>query len=367
MILALGLQGVSAQKSDNFIHAAYSMSGSLKDVNYVRKVNFGQFQYHYIMAAPAWKAEDFDLSQEEINKKYVTDHAYGKEKKAGGLVPEYIKNIHKAGSKVMVSFPGKEFIDIAKSASRRDKFAVMMAAFVQKYGYDGIELDWEHTINLNMHCEFVKKIRQELDKLPQTKRYYVTTALHSYQRYSQELAREVIKYVDWINIMTYDMGGGIWGAVPTHNTPLAEMKSTLKIWDVFPKDRLCIGLASYGFYYKGLNPGEKVAKGNLGDYGRYCDYKELPALQQAGWVEKWDATQEAPYYYSPDGKEFMTLDSHRSLKAKIDWVVEQGFRGVFWWEFYCDYTLPEKGQKYGSHLLMDYVSTLVDPLIDKKK
>jgi len=55
--------------------------------------------------------------------------------------------------------------------------------------------------------------------------------------------------------MTYDMEGGFWtkNKWVTHNTPLDKMKERLKAWNIFPPDKLCIGLVNYGYGYNGLN------------------------------------------------------------------------------------------------------------------
>lgn len=360
-----------AKGGENFVHATYVTSGQLKNADYVKKIKLGQFQFHYMMAGPAWTASDFDLSQQQINSKYVDRHSYTSVASTEVFVPDYIRAVHRNGDKILISLPGSEFIDIARDAGRREKFAAMVAAFVEKYDYDGVELDWEHTVQLDLHTLFLTDIRAELNKLADNgKQYYVTTALHWFQRYSQQQADLLSRQIDWINVMTYDMGGGIWGtAAANHNTPLAEMQSELKAWDVFSPSKICIGLANYGFYYKGLKPGERVpAGGNLGQYGRYCNYNELPALvRDKGWTESWDSTQQVAYYSSADGTEFMTLDSPRSLEAKIEWVDSQNYRGVFWWVLYSDFVFPDKGQRYGKSLLMDYVTTLVKPIEKAKK
>ena len=59
--------------------------------------------------------------------------------------------------------------------------------------------------------------------------------------------------------MTYDMGGGIWGQVPSYNTPFDNMKRSLQDqWSGFSPDKLCIGLANYEFYYKDVSPGQRL-------------------------------------------------------------------------------------------------------------
>ena len=109
-----------------------------------------------------------------------------------------------------------------------------MVAFIDKYDLDGIEVDWETAVTLPLHEVFVREIREKLNVLESRKgrKMYLTTALHSWQRYSKELAGKVSRSLDWINIMTYDMGGGIWGNVPTHNTPLDRIITDLKAWEM---------------------------------------------------------------------------------------------------------------------------------------
>lgn len=53
----------------------------------------------------------------------------------------------------------------------------------------------------------MKDIRQQLNSAEKkmNKKLYLTTALHSYHKYSKQLADEVSKQVDFINIMTYGM------------------------------------------------------------------------------------------------------------------------------------------------------------------
>ena len=365
LFFALVVSGLFAGSDLNagdgrLINATYSVTGWLKsDADIVEKELAG-FDFIYLMAPPAWQVEDFDLAQSEIDRKYVDEFAYSDE----SLIRTYISTVHKTGGKVLCSFPGTAFIDIASSEDRSRKFARMMAAFVEKYDYDGIELDWEHTIKEDLHLKFMQKIREELNILGKGKRqYWLTTALHPYRVYTPEQAEQLCACVDWINIMFYDMGGGRWGTVATHNCPLDRMKATIETtsWRYFPHVKLHIGLASYGFYYKGIRPGETVPDGKkLSDLGaRYCNYTELPPLLEKGWTEQWDGIARCAYFFSPDRTEFMTLETRRSMDAKLDWVEEEGFGGVFWWEYSCDWIRPEKPGEKGVHLIMDYVTERV--------
>lgn len=347
-----------AAPPDNFVYSTYVVGSKIKsDVNTAQQ-NMSEFDCIYLVAPPKWIADDFDKSQDFVNKKYVQEYKHANE----CYIHKYVRNVHKSGNKILCSFPGREFIDIASFPQRRVRFAKMMAQYVRKYNYDGIELDWEQTFEIDKHNAFMAEIRKALDELNSQEHLLLTTALHSHHKYTQEQAAQLVKSADWINLMCYDMGGGCWNStLAKHNAPLDVISKQVAWWTFFPKEKLCIGLASYGFYYKDLMPETKTKEGlTLEDHGRYCSYTELPKLIEKGWYERWDETAQCSYYISPDNNDFMTLESSRSIKAKMDWVYEEGFRGVFWWEFHCDW-IPSTDKSRGKHLIMDEVTRVVKP------
>jgi chitinase len=85
----------------------------------------------------------------------------------------------------------------------------------------------------------------------------------------------------------------------------------------------------------------------------------LPSLLSSGWKESYDSAAEASYYFSPDGKSFITIDNNRSIDRKMDFIAAGRYRGVFWWEFYCDLTQPAPGQAAFGHLLIDPVESRI--------
>lgn len=339
------------------INATYAV-GSRFDEAGIDAADLAKFDFVYLNAAPEWSPSDFDLSSDEVVRKIVGSHRYDNE----AAIRKLVAVVHANGGKILCSFPGQEFIEIAPDTDRSRKFAAVMADFVKKYDYDGIELDWEHTVTEELHASFIRDIRQALDTLSAgARKYWLTTALHHYRTYTPDVAARLAADVDWINIMYYDMGGGIWGKAASHNAPLPEMKrSALVDWNMFPADKLHIGLPSYGFYYKGISPGQTVPEGkSLRDFGRYCGYTELPGCLENGWTEKWDDAAQSAYFFSPDGSEFMTLETERSLDMKVDWVLESGFGGVFWWEYSCDLVKPDVTGGETRHMVTDFVTKRV--------
>lgn len=358
---ALSVVGCTHKAEDSpkpMLHAMYAVESEWTSPDDVVVPELDAFDFVYLMAAPDWSPEDFDTTQEAIIDRFVDGHTYAHPEGIRAL----IDGVHSQGGKILCSFPGVTFDQVVADTARTDKFAAMMAAFINKYDYDGAEVDWEKTVTEETHLDFMRRIRRELDRTADGKRrYWLTSALNSAHSYTPEMAAELSDVLDWVNIMFYDMGGGIWETVPTHNSPLDKIDSVYRRnWAAFEPTKLHIGLPNYGFYYKGISPGMVVDEGKtLRDYGRYCHATELPELIEKGWAEVWDEQASCPYYVSPDGNEFMTLESPRSLDEKYRWVADNGFGGIFWWEYSCDWIKPDVPGERGRHLLTDHITAKI--------
>ena len=363
-----------ADKSREFIHGVYIVGGWLKDEQ-IKQTRFEEFNFIYLQGGPYWKAKDFEMSKNDVMNKLVRNHLYSSK-----LAPilKLIAKAHKKKVKVLVSLNGrKRFNPIANDSKKRELFAHVMAEFVKKYNYDGIEIDWEHTYERIPFILLMIELRKALNSLEDgsgtpKRKYYLTTALHPFRKFTKGQAKKLSDAVDWINIMTYGMGCGTWGRTPKHNTPLSgpetkvSIKNALRKWSVFPPDKLCIGLANYGFLYKGISPGQKC-EGPLRKKARSFTYKEFPALLKKGWKESYDEEAEAPYYFSPNKADFLTIDNERSLDRKMEWIFKKGFRGVFWWEFQHDYFPPAGKGKYARHPLIDHVEKTIEKFEKESK
>lgn len=127
--------------AQEFIHTTYMVGNSLKNVEQIRQIDYQKFQYIYLMAAPKWVQEDFTQPQKNIIQKLVTEHQYTKDQNIE-MIPLLIEEAHKNGTKVLLSFPGKEdFTKKVSSIQQQSKLIDMMIQFIDKYNYDGIEID----------------------------------------------------------------------------------------------------------------------------------------------------------------------------------------------------------------------------------
>lgn len=349
---------IAVSDPQRYLNTTYSVAERLKSDEMVSKEAVAAFDFHFCMAGPQWEAADFDLTEEEILRRYVEEFSYtgSKEKER---MPAYIANIHATGGKILCCFPGAEFIRITTDPQRSAKFATMMAAFVKRFDFDGIDLDWEHTIEPDLYVGFIRRIREALDALQLTKPLYLTSALNTSVVFTPGQAEELCKHLDWINLMYYDMGGGSWGRKASHNTPLNEIRRSLATdWASFPKEKLSIGLANYGYMYRDIRPETELPEGETLE--RYCTgsvgYKIMPELLAKQWTSVYDTTAHCSYYFSPDQSEFITTDDPQSIDRKLEWLLEAGYNKIFWWEYSCDWVAPKRTGERGEHLLMDRVS-----------
>lgn len=345
-----------ASQAPDFIHGTYSVESLLSRAELLNP-GYDAFQFIYLMATPDWKKLDFDLPQSRILD-YADAFDYSRENGTMSLVPAMIEKAHAADAKILLCFGGQqEFKPFLENPERISKFVAYMVRVAGNNDYDGIDIDWEITLDKELHIRMMHELREKLDELSRRtgRYYYLTTALSIDHVYDRKLADRLSPSVDWINIMSYDMCEGIWGHTPSHNTAMNIMRTRLKNWKVFDRKQLCIGLANYGYYYKGLKPGQK-ADDVLSKYGSYITYREFIPKLAAGWTEEYDPAAEVSYYFSPDRNEFVTIDSPSSVLEKIEWIKANGYRGAFWWEFHHDYTAPDSENPAGSHALIDGVT-----------
>jgi chitinase len=157
----------------------------------------------------------------------------------------------------------------------------------------------------------------------------------------------LLETMDWVNVMTYDYAGE-WTDRALHNAPLhassklpdgaASIEQTIRFLideRKMPPQRIALGLPLYG---RGFAVAEPYASTEGAPRARHgsVDYNEIVELQRDGWQRQWDDDAKAPWLIAPDEKEVIGYDDAESLAGKTSWAMEQGLRGVFFWEVDAD-------------------------------
>ncbi len=242
------------------------------------------------------------------------------------------------------------FSMMARDAAKRTEFCQSVKALLDKHGLDGIDIDWEYPTQsadgeTGCHPDDTKNFNLVLKELRET---LGTGKIISFA--SSSSAKYVdwptaMKYLDYVNVMTYDMGAAPNG----HNSPLH--KSSLfnhRSWDEsvdahvkggVPKNRMVMGVPFYGKAEK--NPSEST---KIFDYS--VRYYEIPDILEKGTYKgkalarkvyrRWEATSMVPYLVDDAGKNVLSYDDPESVGLKGSYVVANGHLGAMFWEYRCD-------------------------------
>jgi GH18 family chitinase len=288
--------------------------------------------------------------------------------------------------KVLISVGGwtlsSPFSDVALTAASRQKFARSAVDFITRYGFDGVDLDWEYPVgggdggNVNRPADkqnytlLLAEIRQQLDQraAQDGKRYLLTIAAPagSDKMVHFELAR-IAEIVDWINVMTYDYHGA-WENATNHHSPLQRnpqgptpaalgytVDATVRGYLAagVPASKLVLGIPAYGRSWSGVSvaaqPGTDLAAAGLfrsasgpgpGSFeAGSLDYKDVVARlasQPPVYQRLWDAAAQAPIMVASSLGVLVTYEDQQSLAAKIDYANDHGLGGFMLWELSGD-------------------------------
>ena len=272
--------------------------------------------------------------------------------------------------KVLVSVGGwswsKGFSDAALTEKSRLKFAKSCAVFVDKYNLDGIDLDWEYPNQIgagNTHrfedvhnfTLMLKTVREQLNLLAEkeekNKHYLLAIATGADNAYvkNTELG-EIHKYIDFLNIMTYDFYNGLHKTNGHHSNykpsaqPNLDMNSVVNAVDMhieagFPADKINLGIPFYGRIWKGVKAdGKQILFNEAETVGMGIDYEKFHQnINANGFTRYWDEAAKAPYLWNPDEKTFISYEDEESIQYKIKYLKEKGLAGVMFWEYSADY------------------------------
>jgi chitinase len=289
---------------------------------------------------------------------------------AGDIVELNSLKAGKPGLKVLVSVGGWTwsggFSDAALTEESRAKFARSCAAFVKEYQLDGIDLDWEYPNQPgagNIHRPedvqnftlMLKAVREELDLMAENEakgnHYLLTIATGADEAYvkNTELG-ELHKYIDFLNIMTYDFYNG-WHNVNGHHSnylssarPEMDKNSVVNSVEMhvnagFPVEKIILGIPFYGRIWKGVKTeSDQILFNKAETVGMGIDYVDFyQNINANGFTRYWDDTAKAPYLWNPAEKTFISYEDEESIKLKIEYLKKRGLAGVMFWEYSADH------------------------------
>lgn len=269
-------------------------------------------------------------------------------------------SVRKQGIRVVLSIQGygdnsKNFSNAAKTSQSRATFIENIVNVVEKYHFDGVDLDWEYPgwftpSKKDSEAENYTLLCQELNAALKGKNenYLLTAAIpggsEGFKRYDLE---ECSKYLDYIHLMTYDLEVS---SKVYHHTALytnigkgtaqdASVDSSVYNFKLkgVPSEKLVVGVAFYGKY---TVPSNSTNGGLGGDSanGKYTTltYSRIKSMFLSrlgnGVTEYWDSTCYAPYLYDSENNYFITYENAKSINEKAKYVRKNGLAGIMIWE-----------------------------------
>ena len=245
------------------------------------------------------------------------------------------------------------------SQTNRQALADELVSYVSTYGFDGIDIDYEFPSSpysyRNQYVLFVQYLRSRLDALSGVtgKDYYLTLAVPAGNwAYSLFDIEALEPYVDWFNIMNYDLYCGSNFTNTHHHTPPYDSFMTggsvssdiaLYLSHGIPADKIVPGCGMYSRKWTGVEPGSTGTglnqTGTIDSSNIHYDALLSSYVNKNGFVRYWDDTAKAPYLYNSSSKTFLSYDDEESVTYKCDIVVENGVRGLMVFDFCtCDGT-----------------------------
>ncbi len=248
------------------------------------------------------------------------------------------------------------FSEAASSEETRKRFVDTTLNIVEEFNLDGVDLDWEYPCSsasgISSSPEdkrnftlLMKALRLGLNELEENygKKYLLTFAAGASESLVSNIeTEELYKIVDFMNLMTYDMGGSF--GVAGHHASLypsaaCEKKGGAHFVDLydaagFKMDKIVFGCAFYG------RGGDNVAGINCeykGKQGLYFDYHDVLKLIDDGQTTLY-YDNDAKGAYTYDGFTFITIETTDSIKEKMKYVNSNGLAGIMFWEYATDNT-----------------------------
>lgn len=284
--------------------------------------------------------------------------------------------------RTLISIGGWEaggFSDAALNDDSRRRFvSSCMAMFFDTHrgSFDGVDIDWEFPVyggpkeiaarpedRRNMTL-LAQEFRRQLDALGKARgqSYLLTAALpvgrmQSAGPYDPALSfelEELGRTLDFINLMTYDMGTA-FSTVSTFNAPLREVANDplppeLRRWNNVegavayyrehgvPADKLVLGVPFYGRGFRVSGTGKDGLYQSYNGTYDAGDWRNIEAklLDNPDWTQHWHPVAQTPWLFNGNERIFVSYEDPKSIDLRARFAKDAGLRGVFMWELTGD-------------------------------
>ncbi|CAF1039913.1 unnamed protein product [Rotaria sordida] len=284
------------------------------------------------------------------------------------------------------NFGSADFSHMVENEQLRKVFVYQATLFIRDHQFDGLNLDWEYPVNRlgsrsqdkQLFTSLVKELKEAFEPYN-----LLLTATVAAEKSTIETAYEIdkiAKYVDFINLMTYNFHESGSKNMTGHHTALYahpqedQYQMTLnQNWSVnywikqgMPKEKISMGLATYGRTFKlfnNSNRGIRLLSSGPGERGKYTReygfiayYEICEKLNSGQWTSEYDDIQKSMYAYDEDT--WVSYDNIQTISIRANYVIEQNLGGVMIWAADLD-DFSGKFCNNGRYPLMNAVANII--------
>jgi chitinase len=264
--------------------------------------------------------------------------------------------------KILISIGGwtwsKGFSDAVLSPEGRKRLTDSAIEYLLRHQLDGLDFDWEYpgipgddnpyrAEDRENFVLMLESVRAALDSLGELhgKHYLQTIASGGFKSYvDANNLEEAQKYLDFINIMTYDFTG-VWANQTGHHTNLFASEDSIRsssdavllhLEAGVPAEKLILGAAFYGKAWQSVKPINSGLYQSAEGWKNFS-FKDIQLLlKNPDYKILWDSISQASYLWNESDSIFVTYESGNSIKAKADFIKEKGLGGMMFWEYHED-------------------------------
>ncbi|KAJ3936331.1 MAG: glycosyl hydrolases family 18-domain-containing protein [Lentinula lateritia] len=270
----------------------------------------------------------------------------------GCLKQMYLLKLANRSLKVLLSIGGWTYsqeghFDFVTDATLRANFVTQAVSYIENFGFDGIDLDYEYPANTAQgqgFSDLITELRTAFNNLATQKGdstpYELTAAVSANASNYQWLnIPQVDAALTYWNLMAYDYAGS-WLSWSDNQANLYDGQRTGINTDMAVKgyiaagatvNKINLGIPIYGRAfeetsglgqpYNGIGPGTFEA-------GVY-QYKVLPLAGASVFENTTDVTS---YSYNPTTEELVSYDTPNIVKMKAQYVNANGLAGAMYWD-----------------------------------